>query len=294
MGGVHLYKGYNPSPWFPLNSKTVAVLVLDGKLELPTKKELEDRGKSSVLIESITFIQMSWFLTNCIARSAQSLPLTKLDIVTVSYIFITFLTYILWWHKPRNILHPVRVFQTKAHVAYGDIPFSARKSLPLYKPKLRYLTTKQLLNVLGGFPDEVFHIDGSSKVFRFYSGGPYSDHDLISVLVAMPIGMVSASIFCIAWTFDSLESSLVEVVLWRLFSLSFALVLLLLILFTGAVTVIDQKGWMKEVWLVVMISIIVFYMLSRIGLFILAFVALRSLSTAAYETVYWVYLLPHF
>ena len=78
---------------------------------VPTKEEIEDKGKSDWLAKSLVLLQTSWFVMQCIARAVDHLPVTHLEIVTLAYAAMNFVIYIFWWNKPLNVNRPVRVFR---------------------------------------------------------------------------------------------------------------------------------------------------------------------------------------
>ena len=47
----------------------------------------------------------------CIAWTIEHLPVTHLEIVTLTYAAMNFMIYIFWWNKPLNVNRPVRVFR---------------------------------------------------------------------------------------------------------------------------------------------------------------------------------------
>lgn len=288
MGGLHLYKW--DEPWRPLDVDMVSRLIRECKLELPTDEEIHDRSKSNILVNALVFMQTSWFLIDYITRSAQSLPLTKPDIVAFSYILIALSTYIALWDKPRNVLHPIRVPQTKAKLTDEDFPFDLLRNRVTSVFMLHKLTIRQVFDILCGFPDDVFLLEGSEKVPRFYAGGWNSRHDMESIIMGIIMGMASAGICCIAWSLGTRELHIAEVLLWRLFSLSFVLVVLLVV--TLPITAVSE--WFKRRMRLVTTCTISFYVICRIGILILALISLRSLPFTAYETVYWAELIPHF
>ena len=55
----------------------------------------------------ITVLQTIWFVTNCLGRVAQSLPITTFELTTVGFIFCTLGTHICWAHKPAEVAVPV-------------------------------------------------------------------------------------------------------------------------------------------------------------------------------------------
>ena len=52
---------------------------------VPTEVEIKDEEKSDWLAKFLVLLQTSWFVTQCIARFIEHLPLTHLEIVTLAY-----------------------------------------------------------------------------------------------------------------------------------------------------------------------------------------------------------------
>ena len=78
---------------------------------VPTEAEIKDKGKGDWLAKSLVLLQTSWFVMQCIALAIKHLPITHLEILTLAYPAMNFVTYIFWWNKPLNVNRPVRVFQ---------------------------------------------------------------------------------------------------------------------------------------------------------------------------------------
>ncbi|KAI9455650.1 hypothetical protein F5148DRAFT_984709 [Russula earlei] len=49
----------------------------------------------------------------CIARGVQDLPITELELITVAFVALNFLMYILWWDKPLNVQGGASIQETK-------------------------------------------------------------------------------------------------------------------------------------------------------------------------------------
>jgi len=78
-----------------------------------TEKEITDRSKGDGLAKIILILQSSWFIFQCIARCAQGLGLTQLELTTVALASLNGITFILWWYKPLGVEAPVRVYMTR-------------------------------------------------------------------------------------------------------------------------------------------------------------------------------------
>lgn len=61
-----------------------------------TEDEIMDRSNADGLVKSFAILQSSWFLLQTIMRLAQRLPLTTLELATISLIAYTWLSYFFW------------------------------------------------------------------------------------------------------------------------------------------------------------------------------------------------------
>ena len=124
MGGFHLFERHfeetsnddrsksreDDKPLYPLQARDLRNCNGYESFIMPTKAEIEDKGKSNWLAKSLVLLQTSWFVMQCIARAIEHLPVTHLEIVTLAYAAMNFVIYIFWWNKPLNVNRPVRVF----------------------------------------------------------------------------------------------------------------------------------------------------------------------------------------
>lgn len=272
MGGLHLYKETEGClcPCFPLNPVIATQLVIHRRLELPTVQEIRDKSKRSIILGMLTILQTSWFLIDCIVQSTQSLPLTKLDILTVLFISMALLTYIAWWHKPQNVMQPIAVLQTRAKVTGKDFSTNTYMSKPIHgsitlSTVLHISALDKAFSFLDGFTDDVFRLETSRLIPRFYSWGKHRDYNGASIIMIPVMGLISGGISCIAWSFGSLELSFVEIVLWRFLSLSFAFTLLFLVLVLCANMILDFRVRVERTFTAVMALPIALHTISRSG-----------------------------
>ena len=116
MGGFHLFERSSKEP---SNNRRISqeddkpphplqagdLVNCDGykSFIMPTKAEIQDRGKSDWLAKSFVLLQTSWFVIQCIARAIEHLPVTHPEIVTLAYAAMNFMIYIFWWNKPLNV-----------------------------------------------------------------------------------------------------------------------------------------------------------------------------------------------
>ena len=86
-------------------------LLSAGKIEFPTvtEKEIKDRSKADGFSKTIALGQTLWFVAQCLARTAQHLDLTLVELLTLSLAVLNGVMYFLWWHKSLDVRCPVRV-----------------------------------------------------------------------------------------------------------------------------------------------------------------------------------------
>ena len=108
MGGFKFFDDYGPRTLAPHELQTLA---RKGDIDFPdiTEREIHDRSKGDALSKGLVLIQTSWFILQCIARRIERLPITELELVTLAFAALNFITYTLWWNKPLNVQCPVRV-----------------------------------------------------------------------------------------------------------------------------------------------------------------------------------------
>ncbi|TDL15009.1 hypothetical protein BD410DRAFT_733312 [Rickenella mellea] len=103
MGGFMLFDGGKAH--HTLRPEELDELFEQGKIEFPdiTKREIEDKSKGDAISKGFVIVQAGWFLLQCIARGAERLPITELEIVTLAFAVLNLVTYALWWKKPQNV-----------------------------------------------------------------------------------------------------------------------------------------------------------------------------------------------
>ena len=116
MGGFVL-QARDSAP-FPIHGLHITYLLKEGYLHLPdiTSQEISDKSKANLLAKALVCLQTGWFVVQCFGRLAQSLPLTTLELVTISYVWCTWAIYAQWLKKPLDVATPT-VLRTEASIA---------------------------------------------------------------------------------------------------------------------------------------------------------------------------------
>jgi hypothetical protein len=299
---------------------------LTGNGDFPriSKAEIDDKSKANAISKGVVILQTGWFVTQCIARGAQGLPITELELATVAFAALNFVIYVLWWDKPLNVRRGVRVYKKRiteeliddgnaaatvrfwgalldavsdipAAIVRGpdlpsfiftDSPWLIRVLLwPLYKPAIILLPL-----------DDVDEANFEKRVNTFYPAKWVTSSVNSSIFLVVTITVVFGAIHCIGWSFDFPSS--IERTFWRVASLCITAVPILIVPFGISGTVIDKfydslsqsNGFC---WYMTEILPLVLYILSRLALLVLPFLCLRSLPPATFHVVHWVSFIPH-
>ena len=114
-------------------------LLQEGKIDFPliTEEEIEDRSKADSLAKVIAVSQTTWFIAQCISRTAQGLITTEIELITLAFAALNGILYFLWWNKPLNVKCCVPVFLLDEPREPITIPSFIPKSKLFYFTDLR-------------------------------------------------------------------------------------------------------------------------------------------------------------
>ncbi|KAK3319949.1 hypothetical protein B0T19DRAFT_275307 [Cercophora scortea] len=96
---------------FPINASSLHYLVSRGYIALPsiTREEIWDKSKADVFAKGLAILQGGWIIIQAIARTAQGLPLTPLELFTLAFVVSTAMSYFFWWRKPQHVGTPTPI-----------------------------------------------------------------------------------------------------------------------------------------------------------------------------------------
>ncbi|KAF8838054.1 hypothetical protein BDN67DRAFT_127805 [Paxillus ammoniavirescens] len=109
MGGFQLY--VNGVSYCPLTVGELTRYIDRGAVTVPpiTEEEIRDRSKNDGFNKLLAVGQVVWFIFQFIVRVAYKLPPTLLEIETLRLIMLSFITWGLWWKKPKDVYRPYRI-----------------------------------------------------------------------------------------------------------------------------------------------------------------------------------------
>jgi hypothetical protein len=284
MGGFELYDGERPL--YPLDLENIEKLVQSGTIDFPkiAEKEIEDRSKGNIISKGLAVVQTGWFVAQCIARGAEHLAITELEIMTVAFAFLNFITYIFWWNKPLSVTCPIRIVLKEGHNA-PEPRSPERVSL--------WNQFKRMFTLIHPGRNNELKVDllREKRVPTFYAGGIDNESKpaIILYIAEILIAMIFGGIHCIAWSFSF--PTHVEQILWRASSVAIIFIPILWAVFVVFAYFDLQKISISFLVFSTLFSVI--YPFARLVLLIVSFISLRSLPPSAFYTVRWTTFIPH-
>ncbi|CAI6300732.1 unnamed protein product [Periconia digitata] len=100
---------FYPLPSLTLTPSALHFLARHGILPKICPTTISDKSKSNHVAKVLVCLQAGWFLLQAIARVAQKLPLTLLELHVLAHVGCAFAMYLLWMDKPYDVGAPVLV-----------------------------------------------------------------------------------------------------------------------------------------------------------------------------------------
>jgi len=247
----------------------------------------------------------------CIARGAQHLPITELELVTVAFAALNFVIYILWWDKPQNVQRGVRVYKKRATeeaIDDGDVEapvgfwvalrdaLSALPAAIVRGPSIRDFDSWPARVVTWPFLRPLYvmvmrgHDEGSeeTRVGTFYPVKWVTASEDFSYFLLTAITSAFGGIHCIGWSFTFPSST--EQTLWHVSSLIITTVPIVIFPLAGILSFTFRSSFCFNTPIYLLPFL---YVLGRLTLLILPILCLRSLPPTAFHVVHWTSFIPH-
>ena len=94
-------------PYMSLTPKGIVLLAEIGLLPRFSKQHAQDRSRADAIAKSISCLQASWFFIQGVARVCAGLPLTLLELHTMTHIICALVMYAGWFSKPYGATSPM-------------------------------------------------------------------------------------------------------------------------------------------------------------------------------------------
>ncbi|KAJ7079022.1 hypothetical protein C8R44DRAFT_895795 [Mycena epipterygia] len=234
--------------------------------------------------KGIALLQGLWFITQCIARLFQHLPVTQLEVATLAFAIVNIFIWSLWWAEPRDVEQQILV---------GPVE-EPNEAVPTITPLS--LGDKFFGIVNGNYGS--YHPIASTSAPIFWSmdseeanGAALNIHFYIECLV----GTIFGVIHCVAWNPDF--PSTIKMWMWRSCSLMVAAIPAALGFFTALYDA-TTAGSVLEDTLTAIVAIIglvsiPLYIIARLFLITIPFTSLRALPPGVFVDVDWSVYIPH-
>ncbi|ESK85411.1 hypothetical protein Moror_5915 [Moniliophthora roreri MCA 2997] len=299
-------------------------LVANGYITI-TEDSIHDKSKGDMISKFLAVLQTTWFLLQVVARAVTGVAITELEIVTVAFALLNFITYFLWWNKPLSVQYPIHVtWRQHAYIKPDKPTQSWAKSIhegivetvrvisadsmfdgaPLIL-QLLFLPWLIVRDILATCALRLQRISHNSELASSHEDLGVDNPLFIStsslVPIKEPLGFYIASysiafvfggIHCIPWLFHFPTHA--EQVLWRISAVAVAAAPIPMGFLQWYYK--DGVGFrLSNIFVVVPLSLLlgVIYIFARIILIILCLTALRDLPQSAYQTVQWTKFIPH-
>ncbi|KAH0433896.1 hypothetical protein CcaCcLH18_05648 [Colletotrichum camelliae] len=163
-------------------------------------RDIGDKSKADWVLKGIAVAQVSWLILSVIVRSILDLPITQLEIATISFAVMAVLSYAANWWKPKDISYPT-LLQTPLRSVYiiqGCKDHAQSFMLRLLSPTKVKQSTER--------------IDGESQRVRNDVVWMETNMPLLFTLMAIS-SLGFGGLHCLAWNFKF--PSQAELLCWR-------------------------------------------------------------------------------
>jgi hypothetical protein len=219
-----------------------------------TEDDIKDKSKADGFAKLLALLQTSWLIIQCIARGANHLPLSTLEITTIAYVTCMLFSYVFWWNKPYGVA--VAKMVDLDHLSDAELD------------EMKTLVPEQ-----DDFTSKIGNMFGSER--REDDGGSTK----WIVILAITFGAIHLA----AWNF--VFPTLVEQIMWRVCACITAatpFLLYLMIFFITSLELSEERD--KILTEVATYSFVCLYIVSRTFLIVEVFLGLRALPSGVYET----------
>ena len=235
-------------------------LARHGHIQLKeTLYAIQDKSKADCFSKTIAGLQILWFAVQTLARVIKHLPLTAMELATVSVVLAALFTQYLCWHKPLDVKTYVPILITTEQKQEMD------RKMRVWDDLGPTRNNKEWGTELNG--DMIFHS---------------------AMTAALAAGTVIGALHTLAWSFHFPSEE--ERWLWRISSV---LITSITAVYFLVIIIECLQGILEWDFVGIAVFIGAAYFVCRLILLALQISCLRSLPVEYYQTVNWTIFLPH-
>ncbi|KAJ7919451.1 hypothetical protein B0H13DRAFT_2430255 [Mycena leptocephala] len=265
--------------------------------------DIMDRSKGDALSKGVALVQVLWFTAQCLVRFFQPTDnlrrtpppkVTELEVATLAFAVVNTFVWVLWWGKPLDV--------QRAILIGGTAEAMQAKEDETHFPCLNKLNLRaRFFGLLFGVYSAPagnrisFNPIPATSVPSFWSIEDTKDDEstqAIALVIECLVGTIFGIIHCIAWTADFPSTS--EMWMWRLCALLVAVIPPILGFFALLAFIAKADRILDRILEFILVATVLIYIIARLFLIILAFIALRSLPLGAFIALDWSGYIPHF
>ncbi|TLD23777.1 hypothetical protein PspLS_06390 [Pyricularia sp. CBS 133598] len=250
---------------------------------LLTEADIGAFARSDPIAKLLAISQILYLGVTCIARSVGDLPLSLLELMTTTYILQSALMYIFWWNKPYDARHVTVLFNPGSIVRAGE----SQSSEELHYQQ-HWAGPDASLNVHGRYPAINEQLTTGGSRCENTKKGSFQYHDLLALekesvklwLVYLCSFSLSASngFLSLPWSWKTFPSPLMKQA-WKIASI---------------VAMRMSHGESEVLRKIALCVCILFYVVARLIIIVIAMCYLRSMPAKVYDTVRWKVEIPSF
>jgi hypothetical protein len=206
---------------FPVDAGQLCYLVKGGFVDFSAIDEAYIAEQNDRLARWITILQVTWFSINSIARKAQHLEITTLELTTLAFIPCMFATSFCWFYKPTSV-DRATVLKCKAPLADMIKAASREASAPHRRTPLDFVNREEWAgtliwahynNILRKLHVRIFTRPVRCRPITRIPNDNWPELSMKGGSVSAFFALIYSTIFILGWNFPFPSS--IERILWR-------------------------------------------------------------------------------
>jgi hypothetical protein len=231
------------------------------------KEDLQDRCKADAFTKAFAILQSGWLVVQSIARVLVGLPITQIELMTLSFVVCALVMYGLWWNKPFDAEREIIL------TSLDDVGTSGYRKKENTE-RVPDLDMDVLFGILFDIADRHYDITATIPFFALFV-----------------TGTVFSALHIAAWDWEFPSPNLR--ILWRIFGVAATGSALVPAINTTIAYAVRDWNWLLNSVFILDFIFFLVYIISRLGLIVVGFYCFSSMPASVYETVEWTNILPH-